>query len=76
MEQTNNENLMDLYNATWEAFPNLFKGMSNTEILRRMMAYTGLKETDLDIPLALQEIQNDLDMDAFYDELEAEGIEV
>lgn len=76
MGQTNLENLMDLYSATWEAFPNLFKGLTNEEILNRMMAYTGLTETDLDVPLALQKIQNDLDLDAFYDELEAQGIEV
>lgn len=68
--------LMDFYADVWECFPNLLKGMTNEEILDKLMKFANLTEDDLDVTEALEKIQRDLDIDAFYDELEAEGIEV
>ena len=75
MRKENTENLYYLYQLCEEAFPAIFYEESAEKVANRLMEFVGLSQDEVDVDLFVSKVQDSIDLEKFYDELDAEGIE-
>lgn len=75
MRKENTENLFYLYQLCEEAFPDIFREEGAEKIANRLMEFVGLSQEEVDVDLFVSKVQESIDLEAFYDDLDAECIE-